>query len=101
MANTASSSSSQLALLISLESTATAGTLCNLQSADGTVLFTIAPVKEYQSVSYSSSSLANGETYLVYTGGSCTGTLTNGVYSGGKYSGGTLYLNFTIIEYSN
>ena len=41
-------------------------------------------------------SLKSGATYSIYTGGSCTGTLTDGLYSGGTYSGGTQYKTITL-----
>lgn len=71
-------------------------TLFHIQDASGNDLLTFKPARNYYSMIYSSSSLKNGASYSIYTGGSSTGTLKDGLYSGGVYSGGTLKKTFTI-----
>ena len=57
---------------------------------------TFAPAGPCSSLTVSSSDVAKGVTYSLYTGGSCTGTPINGVYSGGTYSGGKLLGSFAL-----
>lgn len=96
MAQAPGQSSGQYAALINLNAAQQAGTLVHIQTSDGEEVLTFSPNKSYQSISFSSPELLNGETYEIYLGGSSTGTATNGLYEGGVYSGGTAYSNFTI-----
>jgi hypothetical protein len=96
MTQGASTSSSQYSLKITSSSSIAAGTLFHIQDASGNDLATFKPAKAYAAIIFSSSSLTKGSTYYIYTGGSCTGTLTDGLYSGGTYSGGTLKKSFTV-----
>jgi hypothetical protein len=91
-----STSSSQYSVRIMLTSSKSASTLFHIQDASTNDIITFQPVRSYYSIIFSSSSLKNGSTYYIYTGGTSTGTNTNGLYSGGTYSGGTLYSSFTI-----
>lgn len=59
-------------------------------------MLTFAPAKAYQSVVFFSPELEEGSTYIVYSGGSSTGTVTDGLYSDGTYTGGTQIASFTI-----
>ncbi|HEX3005994.1 MAG TPA: hypothetical protein VHO90_00100, partial [Bacteroidales bacterium] len=72
-----------------------AGTMFHIQNSGGTDILTFVPTKKYQSIAFSSSSLAKGD-YDAYYGGSSTGTIKDGLYSGGTYSGGTKYSSFTV-----
>lgn len=92
-----SSSSSQYSVLIRLNSRLAAGTLVNIQNSSGTTLVTYSPLRSAYYLVFSSSELASGKTYKVYTGGSCTGgTVVNGLYTGGTYSGGSQKGTFTV-----
>jgi hypothetical protein len=73
-----------------------AGTVVHIQTAAGDDILTFVPAKAYQSVVLCSAELQNGTAYMVYTGGSATGTVTDGLYSGGTYTAGTKVYSFTI-----
>jgi trimeric autotransporter adhesin len=96
MTQAPSTSSTQRSVLVKTATSLSASTLFHIQDASGNNIITFQPVRSYFSVVVSSSSLANGATYSVYTGGTCTGTNNNGLYTGGTYSGGTLKNKFTI-----
>jgi len=91
-----STSSSQCSLKILFNSNVSAGTLFHLQDSNGNDLMTFKPSRAYYYVVFSSAALVNGSAYLIYTGGTCTGTLSNGLYTGGTYSGGTLKKTVTL-----
>ncbi len=97
MIQATSSTSSQYTVLIKLNSRLAAGTLFNIQNSSGTTLVTYAPIRNAYYIVFSSSELASGKSYKVYTGGTCTGgSVTNGLYTGGTYSGGSQKGTFTI-----
>ncbi len=96
MAQAPSSDSSQYSVIYSLDSYAAAGTLLHIETADGQEIITFAPAKEYQSVVVSTPEMANGESYVVYSGGSDSGTETDGLYTGGSYTPGTQVTTFSI-----
>ncbi len=96
MAQAPSGDSTQYSVLYNLDTMQTAGTLLHIQSQSGQEILTFMPSKEYQSVMISSFALQNGETYLVYTGGSSTGTVMDGLYEGGDYTPGSQIASFTI-----
>jgi len=73
-----------------------AGTMVHIETESGEEILTFVASKEYQSVVLASPTLANGSSYVVYTGGTSTGTAVDGLYSGGTYSAGTQVANFTI-----
>lgn len=97
MAQAPDASSTQHAVMINLPSVLAAGTPVHIQGDDGGVL-TFVPSKQYQSVVLSSPELERGVTYMVYTGGNATGTVTDGVYTDGTYTPGTQAASFTISE---
>ena len=88
-------SSTQRTVLVRTSTAINAGTLFHIENASGATLVTFRPDSRYSAVLFSSSALAAGVTYRVYTGGTCTGTLRDGLYTGGTYSGGTLRTTFT------
>jgi hypothetical protein len=88
MAQAPDATSTQNSLVVSLASPQPAGTLVHIEAEDGTGILTFAPIRPYQSVVYSSSSLKKGSTYNVYIGGRSTGSVVDGVYSGGSYTPG-------------
>ncbi len=81
MAQTPSSSSTQLSLYVSYSSSQAANTLLSLTDTAGNPLVTFAPSTAYQMVLISTPDLKTGETYTLYTGGSGGGTQVNGLYS--------------------
>jgi hypothetical protein len=96
MAQAPSASSTQYSVIHNFQSPQAAGTMVHIESADGEDILTFTPTKTYQSIVLSSSDLKNGATYVVYVGGSATGTVSDGLYSGGAYSGGSQVTSFTI-----
>lgn len=96
MAQAPESTNSQYSVLVRFSSSKSAGTLFHVQNTNGEEIFTFQPSKKYQSVAFSTPTLAKGQSYQVYTGGADTGDVSDGLYSGGDYSGGTLFTSFSI-----
>jgi hypothetical protein len=96
MAQSPSEASTQYSLMVNFDAMQPAGTLFHIETEDGADVLTFMSSKEYQSVVLSSPELEKGETYLVYTGGGATGTVTDGLYSGGTYTPGTEVYSLTI-----
>jgi hypothetical protein len=96
MAQAPSASSTQYSVMHTFPSPQAAGTIVHLETEDGEGILTFVPTKAYQSVVLSSPKLNNGLTYVVYSGGSSTGTITDGLYSGGTYTAGAQVTSFTI-----
>lgn len=96
MAQAPSTSSTQYSVMHTFPSPQAAGTMVHIETKDGEEILTFVPTKAYQSVLLSSPELKNGSTYIVYSGGSSTGTFTDGLYSGGTYTAGTQVTSFTI-----
>jgi len=96
MAMAPDTSSSQYSILLNLSSSLQPGTLIRLQNSAGEDIFTFAPTRIYQSFTFSSPELKEGETYTVYYGGSSTGTVTDGLYQNGNYLDGVKYTELTI-----
>ncbi|HPJ79085.1 MAG TPA: carbohydrate-binding domain-containing protein [Prolixibacteraceae bacterium] len=95
MAQAPGTGSKQNVLLINFSAVKKAGTLCRIQSTDSQEIVTFIPSRNYQSLVYSSPTLARGTTYDVYTGGSTTATANEGLCLGGTYTPGTKYTSFT------
>ncbi len=89
-------SSAQYSIMATSTSGLSASTLFHMQDNSGNDIVTFKPVRKTYYVVFSSSELANGSSYSIYTGGTATGTNTDGLYTGGTYSGGTLKKTFTI-----
>ncbi len=96
MIEATSSSSSQYAVMATIQSTLSSSSLFHIEDSEGKELITYKPVRSIYYVVFSSSDLQSGSTYRIYTGGSYSGTFANGYYSGGTYSGGTLKKEFTL-----
>lgn len=96
MAQAPDQTSGQYSVLIYFTSTLPAGTLVHIENSAGDDILTFAPTKQFSSIAFSSTSLVNGETYKIYTGGSTTGTMVDSLVQGGTYSGGTAYTSFTV-----
>jgi hypothetical protein len=96
MAEAPSTTSSQYSAMYNFASRQAAGTMVHIETESGQDVLTFVPTKEYQSVLLSSPELEDGVTYIVYSGGSSTGSVTDGLYSGGAFTGGTQVASFTI-----
>jgi hypothetical protein len=96
MAQAPSNSSIQYSVMLNLESPVLANTIIHLETKEGEEILTFVPTKTYQSIVFSSPKLEKGTTYIVYSGGSSTGSLVDGLYSGGTYNSGTQIASFTI-----
>lgn len=73
-----------------------AGTLVHIETTTGEEVLTFLPIKDYQSVPISFPELQNGESCVVYTGGSSTGTSVDGLITDGEYTPGTQAACYTI-----
>ena len=89
MAESTSASSTQETLAFSYGSTQSAGVMIHIETESGEEILTFVPVKAYQTVVLCTPDLAIGTTYVVYSGGSSTGTETDGLYSDGTYTAGS------------
>ncbi len=98
MAQSPDTSSTQNSAVISFTETMSAGTIFNIQTAEGKQLLTIKPSRDYQTVVVSSPELIKGTNYDIYYGGSSTGTEKNGLYTGGTYTVGTKYQSFSVSD---
>lgn len=96
MAQAPDATSTQYSLVLNLGSPQPAGTLVHIEGEDGTGILTFEPLREFQSVVFSSPELIKGSTYEVYIGGSSTGSIVDGVYYGGSYTPGTRNTAFTV-----
>jgi len=96
MAQSPSADSTQYSVMQILDAMQPAETLVRIETTAGEDVLTFLPTKEYQSVLVSSPELQKGESYVVYTGGSSSGTSVDGLYTDGDYSPGTQVASFTI-----
>lgn len=96
MAEAPRSTSTQYSVMYSFASSQTAGTMVHIETEAGEDVLTFVPTKQYQSVLLSLPELINGLTYIVYSGGRSSGTVTEGLYSGGTYTPGTRVASLTI-----
>jgi len=87
--------STQHSVLVNFRSSQSEYTLVNIQTASGETVLTFRPAKPYQSILFSSPELTTGS-YVVYLGGTSTGTISHGIYEDGTYTPGTQYTSFTI-----
>ena len=96
MAQAPDTSSTQYSVMMTYASAQPAGTMVHVETKTGEDVLTFVPAKSFQSVVFSLPELAKGTNYLVYSGGSSTGTATDGLYTSGTYTPGTQVTNFTI-----
>mgnify|MGYP002713092590 CR=1 FL=1 len=96
MAQAPGNTSTQASMLVNFSSNMQPGNLIHIENAQGEDILTFAPIKNYQSISFSSPELTVGETYNIYVGGSSTGTATDNLYQGGDYTPGSLYTSLTL-----
>lgn len=97
MAQAPSSDSNQNSVNLTL-SQVSAGSLVSVQSSDGENVLTFEVSKSCQSIVISSPKLKKGNSYIVYKGGTSTGSKVDGIYTDGTYSGGEKVLEFTISD---
>jgi hypothetical protein len=96
MAQAPSTSSTQYSVIMVFASPVAAGVMIHIESEDGEDILTFTPIKVFQSVVLCSPEIENGSTYVLYGGGSSTGTVTDGLYSGGTYTAGSQVTSFTV-----
>ena len=96
MAQAPDATSTQRSVLINFKSSQKAATFVRIQTTTGTNVLTFQPVKNFQSIAFSSPDLSNGTGYEIFTGGAFSGTGVNGIYQEGTYSGGAKYGSFTV-----
>ncbi len=86
-----SSDSQQPFMELNYAFTQAAETLIHIEDAAGNEILNFAPLKSYESFTYSAPNLQEGVTYQVYAGGAVSGEeATGGLYpAGGTYTGGT------------
>jgi hypothetical protein len=96
MAMAPDETSSQDSLLINFDTTLAAGELVHIENSQGEDILTFAATKPVQSIAFSSPDLVNGVEYIVYTGGSASGSVADGLYQDATYMGGTQAASFTV-----
>jgi hypothetical protein len=96
MAQAPSTDSTQYSVIQNLSSMQSAGTMVHIEKTSGEAVLTFIPIKAFQSVLISSPDLQNGESYVMYVGGSSTGTAVDGLITDGEYTPGTQAASFTI-----
>lgn len=93
MAELPSDDSKQYSLAVSFGQSQNENSLIYVQNKSGENIIAYSPAKTFSSIVISTPDIAPNQTYSVYCGGSCTGTLKNGLYTDGECSGGTLIGN--------
>lgn len=96
MAESPEKGSTQNSVLYLYDTVQAAGEMIYIVSEDGEQVLAYAPVKEYQSIAFSSPELETGTTYTVYSGGVIDSTAIDGVHGEGSYSPGTVIGDFTV-----
>ena len=92
--------SPQKSILVTYDTTQEANTLISIQE-DGRQILTFAPAQDYQSLLYSSDSIADNVSYDVFSGGSATGDVVDGLYTNAEYSPGILVTTVTTESINN
>lgn len=67
-----------------------AGTPLRVEDKNGGEIITLVPPKGYSSAVIAAPDMAEGETYTVFVGGRCEGSVTDGVANGGTYTPGEI-----------
>jgi hypothetical protein len=96
MAEAPSTTSTQYSVMYNYASSQAGGTMVHVETDAGQDVLTFVPTKQYQSVLLSSPDLENGLTYVVYSGGTSSGTATDGLCASGTYTPGTQVASLTI-----
>jgi len=96
MAMAPSTSSTIYSVLYNFSAVQAANTIVHIETQDGDEILTFEPAKQYQSILLCSPELKNGETYVIYTGGSSSGAAVDSLIIKGEYTAGDEVGNFTI-----
>ena len=96
MVQAPSETSTIYSVMYGFESMQAAGTMVHIEAESGEEILTFVAGKGYQSVVLASPELVNGSSYVIYSGGTSTGTAVDGLYSDGAYTAGTQVASFTI-----
>jgi hypothetical protein len=97
MTKAMSTTSTQANLYISSSAVISSTTFLHIQNASGTDILTFKPKNGGYKFLFSSSALAKGAAYSIYTGGSYTGgSSNNGLFTGGTYSNSGATLKKTV-----
>ena len=96
MAQAPGTTSTQYSIMVNFSSTQASGSIFHLESKGGEEIITFIPTKTYQSFVVSSPQLQSGTSYLVFTGGTITGTAIDGLCSEGTYTPGNQVFDTTI-----
>lgn len=98
MVESVSSASKQNSVTAFFSSSVNANGVFAVLDSKGELIMAFTPSKLSQCFVFSSTELASGETYTIFTGGSCDGTPEDGLYTEGKYTAGTELESFTVNE---
>lgn len=96
MAQAPGTASTQASLMITYTSTQAAGTLLSLTDSKGNLVTAFTPAKSYQSAVICTPALKQGDSYTLYSGGTCSGESVSGYYASGSLSGGTRLASITL-----
>ncbi|MCI9369160.1 MAG: carbohydrate-binding domain-containing protein [Lachnospiraceae bacterium] len=98
MIESVSSASKQNSVTAFFNSSVNADGIFTVLDSKGELIMAFTPSKLSQCFIFSSTELASGETYTIFTGGSCDGTPKDGLYTEGNYTAGTEFESFTVNE---
>lgn len=98
MLESVSSASKQNSVTAFFDTSVNADNIFAVLDSKGELIMAFTPSKLSQCFVFSSTELASGETYTIFTGGSCDGTPKDGLYTEGKYTAGTELESFTVNE---
>ncbi len=87
--------SSQASIYLTSGSTISAGTVVQIETADGESLVTFEPTNDYSVVAFSSPELVDGESYNVFLGGTTTGDSATNLYEASAATAGELAATVT------
>ena len=88
----------QATLVIVFKTLLPAGTMVHIQDFEGVDILTVIPSKPFQSLLFSSPDLITHREYLIFYGGSASGTSVDGVIQNGTYLPGMLYHTVTLYD---
>lgn len=98
MAQAPGANSAQRSVQINFAATQEAGSLIQIQAADGANLLAFAPAKAYQTLVFSAPALAEGGEYQILSGGTPRGAAVGGWYADGVEAAGAPYASFSASE---
>ena len=98
MVQAPSEQSTQYSLVMSFSNVQQAGTIIHIEDGKGGNVATFAPAKNYQTVVVCSPQLKKDTEYVVYSGGTSSGSLLDGLYTEGVYQAGTKITDFKVSD---